>query len=137
MIFVLDASMAVAMVLGHSTDKKILGKVSSAKWVIAPDLFVAEVSNVFWKYHHFEAMPIRDCEASLQNSLGLVDDLVDSKELYQEAFALACQAAHPVYDALYLALARRHNAYLLTNDKKLVKLAQKNSIRTVADLLYS
>jgi predicted nucleic acid-binding protein len=40
-----------------------------------------------------------------------------------EALALACHLDHPVYDCLYLALARREAAVLLTADQKLMALA--------------
>jgi predicted nucleic acid-binding protein len=42
-----------------------------------------------------------------------------------EALALACHLDHPVYDCLYLALARREAAQLLTADQRLEKLASK------------
>jgi predicted nucleic acid-binding protein len=37
--------------------------------------------------------------------------------------ALACHLDHPVYDCLYLALARREAAILLTDDQRLQRLA--------------
>ena len=45
--------------------------------------------------------------------------------LQAEALALACHLDHPVYDCLYLALARREAALLLTADQRLLQLAAR------------
>ena len=42
-----------------------------------------------------------------------------------EALALASHLDHPVYDCLYLALARREAALLLTADQRLLQLAAR------------
>ncbi len=75
-------------------------------------------------------MPVDICETATDNTLRLVDDFIQSSTLYKEAFALSCLGNHPVYDALYLTVARRHNAVLLSMDKKLGKLANKHNIKT-------
>ncbi len=54
MIAVLDTSAAIDLILhpsDNNTESKIL---TDAKWVLAPTLYVSEVSNVFWKYHNFQ-----------------------------------------------------------------------------------
>lgn len=45
--------------------------------------------------------------------------------LQVEALALACHLDHPVYHCLYLALARREAAQLLTADQRLQRLAAR------------
>jgi predicted nucleic acid-binding protein len=52
-----------------------------------------------------------------------VDHIEPDRHLQVEALALACHSDHPVYDCLYLALARREAAVLLTADQKLMALA--------------
>jgi len=52
-----------------------------------------------------------------------VDHIEPDRHLQVEALALACHLDHPVYDCLYLALARREAALLLTADQKLMTLA--------------
>ncbi|MEB3297655.1 MAG: hypothetical protein VKL23_08995 [Cyanobacteriota bacterium] len=39
--------------------------------------------------------------------------------------ALACHLNHPVYDCLYLALARREAASLISSDRRLNALAER------------
>ena len=68
-------------------------------------------------------------DASLQQRLSRATELVDviepDRHLQVEALALACHLDHPVYDCLYLALARREAAALLTADQRLQQLAAR------------
>jgi predicted nucleic acid-binding protein len=47
------------------------------------------------------------------------------RHLQAEALALACHLDHPVYDCLYLALARREAATLVSADGRLNALAER------------
>ena len=49
----------------------------------------------------------------------------DGLRLQAEALALACRLNHPVYDCLYLALARREAATLISADRRLRTLAER------------
>jgi predicted nucleic acid-binding protein len=129
MILVLDTSAAIEVVLQRKDADPIGEKITEAEWVIAPDIYVTEITNVFWKYHQFSDLSMETCESGIVDALGIVDDIIGSADLYKEAFALACMTGHPVYDAMFLVLARRHNAILLTRDKKLAKLAKKCSVK--------
>lgn len=106
---------------------------AEADWVIAPDIFISESTNVFWKYYQFDELPMEICETTLERTIGLIDSFIDAKLLYKEAFSLACLLNHPVYDMLFLVLARRHNGCLLTMDKHLRKSALKHSIKVEKD----
>ena len=130
MIAVIDASTAVEVILQRPNSEALVAVLSDAEWVIAPTVYVAEMSNVFWKYQSFTDLSQTDCETHLDNAIGLPDDLINDKELYREAFKLGCTLDHSIYDMLYLVLARRHNAILLTMDKKLLKNAQRSDVKT-------
>jgi len=68
----------------------------------------------------------RWCESSrarLSRAAALVDHIEPDRHLQVEALALACYVDHPVDDCLYLALARREAAILLTADQRLQRLA--------------
>lgn len=129
MTVVLDAPAAIDLVLHPDAREAENRLIASAKWVLAPNLFVSEVANVFWKYQAFHNMPMEQAEAAMALAMELPDSLVDTHELYLEAFAMACRTRHPVYDMLYLVLARRNNALLLTRDKELKRLAAKHDVR--------
>jgi predicted nucleic acid-binding protein len=130
-IVVLDASAAIKIVFQQTSAKQFSQIITNADWVITPDIYVSEVTNVFWKYHQLEDLPLDITEDLLNKAIRLIDDVIEAGDLYQEAFNLSCQTNHPVYDSLYLICARRYSATLVSVDNKLNKLAQKHSIRTV------
>ncbi len=130
-MIVVDASVAVDLIV-HPSDNRVEAKLlSEARWVLAPTLFVAEVTNAFWKYHAFQDLPQDKASAGIKLALDLPDSLADDTELQVEAFALSCLTRHSVYDMIYLVLARRNAALFLTKDKALKKLAAKHGVRVV------
>jgi predicted nucleic acid-binding protein len=133
MNIILDSSAAIELALNREKSKQIEDLILEAEWVMAPDLFISEVTNVLWKYHNFGQVPIVLCEAALENAIQFIDNFSETKDLYKEAFAMSCLTKHSAYDAMYLILARRNNAFLLTMDKKLKATAQQQSIK-VADI---
>lgn len=128
MIVVLDTSAAVEIVLQRDSAQSLAKIVSRADWVIAPTLFIAEVNNVFWKYQKFADYPYSDCERDIEQAIALPDEYINEIELYREAFKLGCTLDHPIYDMLYMVLARRNSAKLLTMDKKLITVAHKAGV---------
>jgi predicted nucleic acid-binding protein len=57
-----------------------------------------------------------------RRAAALEDHIEPDRHLQVEALALACHLDHPLYDCLYLALARQEAAVLLTADQKLMAL---------------
>lgn len=131
MIVVIDTSAAAEIVLQRTQADRFAAHVGETDWVIAPTLYISEIANVFWKYHAFGEMPVNECEESIEYAVSIPDDYISERALYKEAFATACQARMPVYDMLFLALARRHNAHLLTLNQKLKDLSLKHSLRVL------
>jgi predicted nucleic acid-binding protein len=129
MIIVLDASAAVKSVLETDELNPERMRIANADWVIAPYLYIPEVTNAFWKYHKCAGMPAENCETYIERALAIPDDYFSEEELYKEAFQLACVSGKPVYDMFYLVLARRNNAHLLSEDKALKQIAAKQSVR--------
>lgn len=133
MIAVLDASAAVEVVLQRPIAGLLNRYLSEADWVIAPTLFISEVTNVFWKYQRLTDLSLQDCELGLEQAIALPDDFIDEHDFFREAFKLSSTLGHSVYDIMYLIAARRNNAVLLTLDKKLIRTAKECSIE-VAEL---
>ena len=63
-----------------------------------------------------------------QNALDLIDGYADDESLLLEALHEAARNNHPVYDMLYLVLARRNAATLFTFDKKLRAICEANGV---------
>jgi predicted nucleic acid-binding protein len=128
---VIDASAAVGLVLALPGTESFTPLLEQAVLVTAPDLYIAEVGNAIWKYRKADLLPMERCELLLEQVVSLPDRIESSSALYQEAFALACRHLHPVYDALYLILARRTNATILTMDRRLAALAGQLEIKVI------
>jgi len=134
MNIVIDASAAVGLVLGITGTEIFTPLLEQANLVVAPDLYVAEVASAIWKYRKADLVPMARCEHVLELVVSLPDRFESSSSLFLEAFALACRHRHPVYDALYLVLARRNNASILTMDRRLAALAEQLEIAVVTPL---
>ena len=125
MIIVLDASAAVEIALGRSSSSALHETLAEAASVLAPDIFVAEVTNAFWKYHRFSALPKTTCEDGIKNALELVDQIIPAASLVLEVFSASCLTQHPAYDLFYLILARRYSASILSLDGKIIECAHR------------
>jgi len=125
MIVVLDVSAAIEIIL--KKDKKELydSHYKTSNWVIAPDLFISEISNAFWKYYKAEILKHEECAQYIEDGLAMIDDFMEVKDLWKEAFAESIKNKHPVYDMFYAVLSRRNDATLLTNDRALSEICSK------------
>ena len=129
MICVLDVSAAIEVFLLRPQGEKLHDILTSAKLVIAPDLYCSEVSNVFSKLLKAECLSREDCESGINSCIDLIDDLIPMSELSQEVFAAAITYNMTAYDMFYTVITRRYNGRLLTMDKKLKEAARKMKIR--------
>jgi len=128
MIIILDVSAAIEILLKKEKRKLFEEKCQLSKWVIAPDLYVSEITNVLWKYHQTNTLTHDDCIQYVEDGIGLVDDFIDSKGLWKEALGESIRNNHSVYDMFYAVLTRRNDATLLTRDKQLSKICKSLNI---------
>jgi len=122
-ILVLDASVVVRIIEGSPQTAAFQQAVLDAELVLAPELMLTEVSNALWRLQRAGQLQVEGLQQCLSRGAALVDHIEPDRHLQVEALALACHLDHPVYDCLYLALARREAAVLLTADQKLMALA--------------
>ena len=87
--------------------------------LVAPDLIIAECANVAWRRVRDGQVSVDQAEASLKALPDWFQTLTPSADLHQSAFRIARTLSHPVYDCLYIALAARDAAPLITADKAL------------------
>ncbi len=121
---VVDASVAMKWVLpepGSERARRLLSaSVAGRLELIAPDLFMAEVTNVLWKRCRVRAELLEDeARAAHAALLAAAPELVPSEALAGPALELALAFRHPVYDCLYVALALRDGCSLVTADARL------------------
>jgi predicted nucleic acid-binding protein len=128
MTVVLDVSAAIEILLQKEKKMLFSSMYEKASWVIAPDLYIAELSNVLWKYHKAGIISHIECNQYVEDGIDLIDDYFPSKELWKEALGEGIKNTHSVYDMYYAVLARRNDATLITNDSKLSLICNKLNI---------
>ncbi|TLD47009.1 MAG: tRNA(fMet)-specific endonuclease VapC [Accumulibacter sp.] len=123
MRIVLDASAAAHIILRTDLAPALIEKLGQGRLVIAPSLFHAEIANTLWKCVRCGDLGKDTALARYTEAVGLVDAFEADEALATEALSAAIRYSHPVYDLLYVILARRHGCRLLTVDKRLITLA--------------
>jgi predicted nucleic acid-binding protein len=125
---VLDASAAIAAVLGREPAPAILEIVDRASIVIAPEMFVPEVTSGLWKYVIAGQLSIDNAIHQLQRAVKLVGSHTVAADLAPEVLREAETRRHSVYDLFYVVLARREGAAVITLDRRLRKLVEEMGV---------
>ena len=129
MIAILDVSGAMQILLNKEKKSRFTDVFEEASPVLAPDLYVSELTNTLWKYCIKGIYTPDECLQFIKDGLGFIDEFIDAKDLWQEAFGEGVKNKHPVYDMYYAVAARRNDATLITNDGDLAKICKKLSIK--------
>jgi len=122
---VLDASAAVGLILGDPAAAGLAQQIGKAALVLAPVLMLSEVANTLWKLWRADLLNNLDPQQLLADARDLVDRVEPDRHLQADALALAGHLNHPVFDCLYLALARREAATFISADRRLRTLAER------------
>jgi predicted nucleic acid-binding protein len=128
-MIVVDASVAVKwLVPEHGSDAADRLLTTSQK-LFAPDLIRVEVAAALTRRFRTGQAPegeVReDCDRWPRLLAEGIVTLTPAEQDYPEAAALALQLKHPFQDCLYLALARRLQAPLVTADPKFIERAAR------------
>ena len=86
----------------------------------APDLLPVEVANVIWKRHGRREIDEAEARGLLADCLRLPLRISPSGGLVEPALELALRTNRTVYDCLYLALAVKAKAVLVSADRRFV-----------------
>jgi predicted nucleic acid-binding protein len=127
----LDASAAVRIVTGQDEGGRLAAALDPNEPTRVPDLFAAEVTSALWKLARFGGVDAEVAGRSLQAALALPSEVATTRELAAEVFAAAIRHDRPVYDLFYFVLARRHDAVLVTADRRLGAFAVAQGVRVV------
>jgi predicted nucleic acid-binding protein len=129
---VLDASVAVRWVIpecGSAQAAELLAR--PIAWV-APRLLVTEVAAAMRRKVVAGDLRADTARQALDVIVAAVDDgtirLADDETVVATALALALSLGHKVPDCLYLSLAEREGAWLVTADRRLDDLARQRGI---------
>lgn len=131
MTFVLDTSAAFEVAFKGEKCEQYKELLKNADEVIAPSSFQSEVANVLWKYVKGGYIDEENAKLEMALILQFVDSYIDVTDNAVESLHEACRLNHSVYDMLYLTLARRNGATLLTLDQKLKNIALDNGVNVI------
>jgi predicted nucleic acid-binding protein len=126
MTWIVDASVAVKWFVRESLHDEAMRLLDHIEPLQAPDLIVAEVTNIAWKKRIRGEIAHTQAEAIATAIRQYIPALHSSAELNERALEIALALNHPVYDCLYIACAEKTDAILITANEKLCALAEKN-----------
>jgi len=128
---VIDVCGVMQVLLHKDKSSQFISALEAADAVVAPDLYVSELSNTLWKFHRAKILTESECIDYIESGLKLIDKFADSKQLWRDAFHLGIKHNHSIYDMLYLALARMNEGVLITDDGDLAKIGKIESVSIV------
>ena len=121
---VLDSSAIVALFFKERYSNWVEKIVVKAGELLTVDLAIAEVTNAAWKRVFIFSEPQEVVRDALENAIGFILNvchIFSSAELYKDAFEDSLRLEIPIYDTLFLSLARRLKCSLVTLDKKFIR----------------
>jgi predicted nucleic acid-binding protein len=131
MTIVLDANAGIEISLVREKSAMLSQFIEKSAKVITSQLYKAETTNVISKYVKGGYLNKDEALEKLSFCDGLIDEFFDISDHKEEALIESIRLNHSAYDFLYLVLARRNGARLITLDKKLRELCVKCGIETV------
>ena len=129
MTVVIDVSGAMEILMHKEKADFFYKAIKEATFAVAPDLFISELTNALWKYNKAKLLSIDICMKYMQVGINYVDAFIDSRDIWQEAFAEGINNDHSIYDMFYMVTARRHFGTLITNDSVLAAICIKNKVQ--------
>jgi predicted nucleic acid-binding protein len=135
MTVVVDASVAVKWVIPEVLSDRADALRGRADRLLAPDLLLPEAANALWKKLIRREITAREAAQALDLLMSSGLDLRPAGPLLGRALELGRRLRHPVYDCVYLVLAQREGAALVTADQRLLaRMARRRTRLTVIDL---
>jgi predicted nucleic acid-binding protein len=128
---VVDSSGAVKLVVHEYGREAAFKLLRTASERLAPRLLLAEVGNTFWKKIERGELSSAQAAAGLPIVEDAITRFVDDGELVADALKMAIELRHPIYDCLYLTLAAREGAMLVTGDLRLLRKVQTTRLSSL------
>ena len=128
MTAVLDVCGAMEILMQKEKAGKFSTILEEATLVLAPDIFIPELTNTLWKYCAVKVLNKDACIQCIQDGINYIDKFIDSMEIWHEAFSEGINHNHSIYDILYMVTARRNGGILITNDAVLAAICKKNHV---------
>lgn len=117
-MLIVDASVALKW-FKREIDSEAALALITVEPLAALELVLAEVANACWKATRLGVLDLTQSENVIESLPRYFVTLYSISALAAPAFRTARDLDHPVYDCLYLALAEREGAPLVTADHRL------------------
>lgn len=122
---VADASIVFKCLMPESGSVEAAALLRAADPALAPELIYAEIANALRNSVRRSIVRRDNANRALEVLMGMSITPLKLQPLTPDAFALALEFDHPVYDCYYLAAAIQNDAELATADERLYDLAQR------------
>ncbi|MCZ6710102.1 MAG: type II toxin-antitoxin system VapC family toxin [Gammaproteobacteria bacterium] len=126
-----DASIVVKWFIDEPGTEAAIQLLESDNQLIAPELIISEVANAVWRRATAGDIEREQATAIPQALMQVLADVTPVHELIDEAMSIAFAEQHPVYDCIYLALARKRNCAMATADLRLQTILQTPKWRSL------
>ena len=127
-MIVIDASILAAYILKEPNWKKLEIFIMSSCSV---ELIVKEVANSIWKAFYRGLISKEDANKKFLALISLINinmKLYEQSRIIQEAYIIAMKHNITIYDSIYIALAKKLKAKLVTLDKRQYLTAKNEGI---------
>ena len=118
MRFVVDASVAVKWLVAEGDSEVAEKLATSGHDLHAPRLMASEVANAIWRKVLMGEIERRAAGILLADVPDMPVHWGADEFVAADAMRLALALDHPIYDCMYLALAHRIGAVMLTADRR-------------------
>ena len=123
---VIDASVALKLFFRDEDDALLAERLlRSGDSFVAPDLIFAECASAARNRFKSGTIPAFVAEDIFRELPGMLSEIVSSADLARDAFALAEELGHGIYDCFYLALAKRRGVPVVTADLGFIASARR------------
>ena len=132
----IDASVAIKTIVEEENSGKARAIVAAFDLIIIPAHAYAEISEVIYRKSIGGLIDVGQARKALMR-LPEVFTLAPLDTVMADAFDIAMEIRHSVYDCLYVATARRHGTKLVTADTRLLLKVAKTQYSSVVISLES
>jgi predicted nucleic acid-binding protein len=114
---VVDASVAIKWVIDEAGSQSARRLVADDELLVAPDFLIVECANILWSASRRGRITSERARAALLSIEAVPIHFLSASKHVGAAQTLAIELGHPVYDALYLAVALVEHAVVVTADR--------------------
>lgn len=135
MKLVVDTSVAVKWLVRENGTESARAVLAIPDSLIAPNWLLVEAANTFWKNVKRSELLKVHAVRHIEDMPAFFETLHDATDLIAPALNLSFRLRHPVYDCLFIALAIREEARLVTADEGMAEAAERGALQGKVELL--